>query len=154
MGLLCTTAFAITDHKSQRKQFLTPSFISYFLQTKVSAAEARRRGRASRAESWEGLYLLREPARGDFLGNILNNGMRDALYRPQRLRVEKMERFERDHMNERRFQGWKSIPESALSTEAVDDVDSSDRPGAAGPVLRGATRKKPNEYPCITTTRC
>lgn len=69
-GPLCTPAFAMTDQKSQGKQFsqvllnlkgvhgsstaTRPSFMSLYVQL-------------SRAERWEGLYLFRKPVRGDFI---------------------------------------------------------------------------------------
>ena len=69
-GLLCTPAFAMTDQKSQGKQFAEvhlnlkgiygssaatkPSFMSLYVQL-------------SRAERWEGLSLFRKPARADFI---------------------------------------------------------------------------------------
>jgi ATP-dependent DNA helicase PIF1 len=68
-GPLCTPAFAMTDQKSQGKQVsdvlvnlkgvlgggtaTRPSFMSLYVQL-------------SRAQSWDGLHLFREPARSDF----------------------------------------------------------------------------------------
>ncbi|EAQ87366.1 predicted protein [Chaetomium globosum CBS 148.51] len=69
-GPLCTPAFAMTDQKSQGKQFsdvlinlkgvhfggtaTRPSFMSLYVQL-------------SRAQSWDGRHLFRKPARGDFI---------------------------------------------------------------------------------------
>ena len=75
-GPLCTPAFAMTDQKSQGKQFsevllnlkgvrggstaTRPSFMSLYMQL-------------SRAERWEGLYVFRKPAQGDFIEPRLQN---------------------------------------------------------------------------------
>jgi len=74
----------MTDQKSQGKQFsdvllnlkgvrgsgtaTRPSFMSLYVQL-------------SRAVKWEGIYLFREPARGDFIEprNVLDSSMRDAV---------------------------------------------------------------------------
>jgi hypothetical protein len=75
-GPPCTPAFAMTDQKSQGKQFsdvlvnlkgihssgtaTRPSFMSLYVQL-------------SRAESWDGLHLFRKPARGDFRPDGVSN---------------------------------------------------------------------------------
>ncbi|KAK8120463.1 hypothetical protein PG999_004583 [Apiospora kogelbergensis] len=84
-GPLCTPAFAVTDQKSQGKQFsqvllnlkgvhassgttTRPSFMSLYVQL-------------SRAERWDGLYLFRKPARSDFIEprNVLDEDMWQAV---------------------------------------------------------------------------
>ncbi|MBE3048863.1 hypothetical protein IMZ48_41470 [Candidatus Bathyarchaeota archaeon] len=97
----------MTDQKSQGKQFskvllnlkgvrggstaTRPSFMSLYVQL-------------SRAERWEGLYLFREPARGDFIEpkNVLSSDIRDAVLRLDRLGDETRRGLERDHTHE----GW------------------------------------------------
>jgi ATP-dependent DNA helicase PIF1 len=109
-GPLCTPAFAMTDQKSQGKQFSSflvnlkgvhgggtatkPSFMSLYVQL-------------SRAESWEGLHLFRTPARGDFIEpkNVLDKDVREAVLRFERLGDKTRRRFERDHRHETWFQG-------------------------------------------------
>ncbi|KAL2127505.1 hypothetical protein VTI74DRAFT_10628 [Chaetomium olivicolor] len=84
-GPLSTPAFAMTDQKSQGKQFsdvlvnlkgvhtsgtaTRPSFMSLYVQL-------------SRAERWKGLHVFRKPERGDFIEpkNVLDEDMRDANY--------------------------------------------------------------------------
>jgi len=105
-GPLCIPAFAMTDQKSQGKQFsdilvnlkgvrgsgtaTRPSFMSLYVQL-------------SRAERWDGLYLFREPARGDFIEpkNVLDSAMRDAVLQLERLGDATRRRFERDRRHER-----------------------------------------------------
>ncbi|EAQ83552.1 predicted protein [Chaetomium globosum CBS 148.51] len=88
-GPLCTPAFAMTDQKSQGKQFsdvlvnlkgvrgggtaTRPSFMSLYVQL-------------SRAQSWDGLHLFRKPARSDFIEpkNVLDKDMRDAILKLER----------------------------------------------------------------------
>jgi hypothetical protein len=129
-GPLCTPAFAMTDQKSQGKQFsdvlvnlkgvhssgtaTRPSFMSLYVQL-------------SRAESWDGLHLLREPARGDFIEpkNVLDSDMRAAVAKLERLGDETRRRFERDHRHETWFQEWDAMPESAQAAEATDEEDTS-----------------------------
>ncbi|KAK4118192.1 hypothetical protein N657DRAFT_716165 [Parathielavia appendiculata] len=83
-GPLCTPACAMTDQKSQGKQFSSvlvnlkgahagdtatrPRFMSLYVQL-------------SRAGRWEGLHLFRKPERGDFIEpkNVLDKDMRDAI---------------------------------------------------------------------------
>ncbi|RXG41776.1 hypothetical protein VDGE_30528 [Verticillium dahliae] len=106
-GPQCTPAFAMTDQKSQGKQFpevlvnlkgghgsgmmTRLSFMSLYVQL-------------SRAERWEGLYLFREPARADFIEPkiVLDSGMRAAVLKLERLGNETRQRFERDHRHESR----------------------------------------------------
>jgi hypothetical protein len=129
-GPLCTPAFAMTDQKSQGKQFSNvlvnlkgvhgggaatpPSFMSLYVQL-------------SRAESWDGLYLFREPARGDFIEpkNVLDSDMRAAVVKLERLGDETRRRFERDHRHETWFQEWDAMPESDQDTAATDEEDAS-----------------------------
>jgi hypothetical protein len=77
-GSPCTPAFAMTDQKSQGKQFfgvllnlkgihgsnaaMRQNFMSLYVQL-------------SRAERWEGPYFVREPAQGDFIEpkNVLDS---------------------------------------------------------------------------------
>jgi hypothetical protein len=128
-GPQCTPAFAMTDQKSQGKQFsdvlvnlkgvrssgtaTRPSFMSLYVQL-------------SRAESWEGLHLFRKPARGDFIEpkNVLAEDMREAVLRLERLGDETRRRFEQGHRNEAWFQEWDAMPESAPATEAADVEDA------------------------------
>jgi hypothetical protein len=128
-GPLCTPAFAMTDQKSQGKQFsqvllnlkgvhgsstaTRPSFMSLYVQL-------------SRAERWEGLYLFRKPARGDFIEpkNELDRDMRDAVLKLETLGDETRRRFERDHRHDGWFQDWDAMPESTQITEATDEEDT------------------------------
>jgi ATP-dependent DNA helicase PIF1 len=129
-GPLCTPAFAMTDQKSQGKQFsdvllnlkgvrgsgtaTRPSFMSLYVQL-------------SRAESWEGLYLFRKPARGDFIEpkNVLAEDMRDAVLRLERLGDQTRRRFERDHGHETWFREWDAMAESAQATGGGVEEDAS-----------------------------
>jgi hypothetical protein len=125
-GPLCTPAFAMTDQKSQGKQFsdvlvnlkgvrgggtaTRPSFMSLYVQL-------------SRAQSWEGLHLFRKPARGDFIEpkNVLDKDMREAILKLERRGEETRRRFEEDHRHESWFQEWDAMAESAQATEAADE---------------------------------
>ena len=129
-GPLCTPVFAMTDQKSQGKQFsevllnlkgvygsstaTRPSFMSLYVQL-------------SRAERWEGLYLFRKPARSDFIEpkNVLDRAMREAVLKLERLGDETRQHFERDHRHERWFQDWNAISESTLATPVTDEEDTS-----------------------------
>jgi hypothetical protein len=129
-GPLCTPAFAMTDQKSQGKQFADvlvnlqgvhssgtvtrPSFMSLYVQL-------------SRAERWEGLYLFRKPARSDFIEppNVLDKDMRDAIPKLERRGEETRRRFEQDHRHETWFQEWDAMVESGQATEATDEDDAS-----------------------------
>ncbi|KAF6528270.1 hypothetical protein HZS61_008572 [Fusarium oxysporum f. sp. conglutinans] len=129
-GPLCTLAFAMTDQKSQGKQFsevllnlkgvygssseTRPSFMSLYVQL-------------SRAERWEGLYLFRRPARGDFIEpkNVLDRQMRDGVYKLERLGGETRLRFEHDYRHESWFQDWDAIAESTSVTEVDEEDDTS-----------------------------
>jgi hypothetical protein len=127
-GPLCTPAFAMTDQKSQGKQFsevlvnlkgahtsgtaTRPSFMSLYVQL-------------SRAERWDGLHLFRKPARGDFIEpkNVLGKDMGDAIPGLERRGEETRRRFEQDHRNEPWFREWVAMVESAQATEAADEVE-------------------------------
>ncbi len=127
----------MTDQKSQGKQFsdvlvnlqgvrgggtaTRPSFMSLYVQL-------------SRAERWEGIYLFREPARGDFIEpkNVLAEDMRDAVLRLERLGDETGRRFERDHGHEMWFREWDAMAESAQATEAGVEEEASDRKASCG----------------------
>ncbi|KNB04789.1 hypothetical protein FOXG_19407 [Fusarium oxysporum f. sp. lycopersici 4287] len=129
-GPLCTPAFAMTDQKSQGKQFsevllnlkgvygssseTRPSFMSLYVQL-------------SRAERWEGLYLFRRPARGDFIEpkNVLGRQMRDGVYKLERLGGETRLRFEHDYRHESWFRDWDAIAESTSVTEVDEEDDTS-----------------------------
>ncbi|KAK8872334.1 hypothetical protein PGQ11_002848 [Apiospora arundinis] len=108
-GPLCTPAFAVTDQKSQGKQFAEvllnlkgaprgtataprPSFTSLYVQL-------------SRATRWEGLYLFQEPERSDFIEprNVLDSAMKNAAARLERQGDETRERFWREHGQESWF---------------------------------------------------
>ncbi|EAQ92071.1 hypothetical protein CHGG_00306 [Chaetomium globosum CBS 148.51] len=128
-GLLCTPAFAMTDQKSQGKQFsdvlvnlkgvhssgtaTRPSFMSLYVQL-------------SRAQSWDGLHLFRKPGRGDFIEpkNVLDKDMREAILKLERRGEETRRRFEQDHRHESWFQEWAAMPESGQGTE-TDDVEDA-----------------------------
>ncbi|EAQ85212.1 hypothetical protein CHGG_09226 [Chaetomium globosum CBS 148.51] len=128
-GPLCTPTFAMTDQKSQGKQFsdvlvnlkgvhssgtaTRPSFMSLYVQL-------------SRAQSWDGLHLFRKPARGDFIEpkNVLDKDMRDAILKLERRGEETRRRFEQDHRHEPWFQEWAAMPESGQGTE-TDDVEDA-----------------------------
>jgi hypothetical protein len=129
-GPLCTPAFAMTDQKSQGKQFADvlvnlqgvhssgtvtrPSFMSLYVQL-------------SRAERWEGLHLFRKPARSDFIEppNVLDKDMRAAISKLERRGEETRRRFEQDHRHETWFQEWDAMVESGQATEATDEDDAS-----------------------------
>jgi hypothetical protein len=130
-GPQCTPAFAMTDQKSQGKQFsdvlvnlkgihssgtgTRPSFMSLYVQL-------------SRAERWEGLHLFRKPARGDFIEpkNVLAEDMRDAILKLERRGEETRRRFEQDHRHEEWFPEWDAMAESGQATDAADeDEDTS-----------------------------
>jgi hypothetical protein len=119
-GPLCTPAFAMTDQKSQRKQFeevllnlkgascrtgktTRPSFMSLYVQL-------------SRATSWDGLYLFQEPERADFIEpkNVLDGDMREAVERLERRGEETRERFRREHGHKSWFTAWDAIEEAAV----------------------------------------
>ncbi|EAQ84157.1 predicted protein [Chaetomium globosum CBS 148.51] len=128
-GPLCTPAFAMTDQKSQGKQFSNvlvnlkgvhssgtvtrPSFMSLYVQL-------------SRAQSWDGLHLFRKPGRGDFIEpkNVLDKDMREAILKLERRGEETRRRFEQDHRHESWFQEWAAMPESGQGTE-TDDVEDA-----------------------------
>ncbi|EAQ88598.1 predicted protein [Chaetomium globosum CBS 148.51] len=125
-GPLCTPAFAMTDQKSQGKQFsdvlvnlkgvhfggtaTRPSFMSLYVQL-------------SRAQSWDGLHLFRKPARGDFIEpkNVLDKDMKEAILKLERQGEETRRRFEQDHRHESWFQEWDAMAESVQATEAADE---------------------------------
>jgi ATP-dependent DNA helicase PIF1 len=127
-GPLCTPAFAITDQKSQGKQFsdvlvnlkgvcgggtaTRPSFMSLYVQL-------------SRAQSWDGLHLFREPARSDFIEpkNVLDKDMRDAILKLERRDEDTRRRFEREHSHKTWFQEWNAMAEAAQATEAIEEED-------------------------------
>jgi hypothetical protein len=127
-GPLCTPAFAMTDQKSQGKQFsevlvnlkgvhssgtaTRPSFMSLYVQL-------------SRAERWQGLHLFRTPARGDFIEpkNVLDKDMREAILKLERRGEETRRRFEQDHGHESWFQEWDAMAESAQAAEATGEDD-------------------------------
>jgi hypothetical protein len=129
-GPLCTPAFAMTDQKSQGKQFsdvlvnlkgvhgsgtaTRPSFMSLYVQL-------------SRAEKWDGLHLFRKPARGDFIEpkNVLDKDMRDAILKLERRGEETRRRFEQDHGHESWLQEWNAMGESTHAAEATDEEDVS-----------------------------
>jgi ATP-dependent DNA helicase PIF1 len=128
-GPLCTPAFAMTDQKSQGKQFsdvlvnlkgahssgtaTRPSFMSLYVQL-------------SRAERWRGLHVFRKPARSDFIEpkNVLDKEMRDAILKLERRGEETRRRFEEGHRHEPWLQEWDAMAESAQATEAVDEEDA------------------------------
>lgn len=127
---MCTPAFAVTDQKSQRKQFsevllnlkgvhgsssaTRPSFIGLYV-------------RLSRAERWQGLYLFRKPAREDFIEpkNVLDGDIRDAVLKLEKLGEKTKQRFAREHNYEMWFQEWNAMPQSTSGTEIVDEEDAS-----------------------------
>jgi hypothetical protein len=129
-GPLCTPAFAMTDQKSQGKQFsdvlvnlkgvhssgtaTRPSFMSLYVQL-------------SRAQSWDGLHLFRKPERGDFIEpkNVLAQDMRDAIVKLERRGDEIRRRFERDHRHMTWFREWDSMAETVQATEATDEEAAS-----------------------------
>ncbi|KAH9993885.1 hypothetical protein F4779DRAFT_222022 [Xylariaceae sp. FL0662B] len=80
----------------------------------------------SRAESWARIYLLREPARGDFieLKNVLDESLRDAVHRLGRLGGKIREPFEDDNRHELWLRERAATPES-ISTAKTIDKDAS-----------------------------
>ncbi len=129
-GPLCTPAFAMTDQKSQGKQFSNvlvnlkgvhssgtatrPSFMSLYVQL-------------SRAESWGGLHLFRKPARGDFIEpkNVLDKDMRDGILKLERRGEDTRRRFEQDHRHEPWFQEWDAMAESGQATDATAEEEDA-----------------------------
>jgi hypothetical protein len=127
-GPLCTPAYAMTDQKSQGKQFsdvlfnlkgvrgggtaTRPSFMSLYVQL-------------SRAQNWDGLHLFREPARSDFIEpkNVLDKDMRDAILKLERRDEDTRRRFEREHSHKTWFQEWNAMAEAAQATEAIEEED-------------------------------
>ncbi|KAK8093142.1 uncharacterized protein PG998_014543 [Apiospora kogelbergensis] len=127
-GPLCTPAFAMTDQKSQGKQYANvllnlkgskpgtgqgegarPSFMSLYVQL-------------SRATQWEGLYLFREPARSDFIEpkNVLDSDMREAVARPERQASETRARSRWEHGQRSWYAAWDATEEGA--TAAGEDA--------------------------------
>jgi hypothetical protein len=129
-GPLCTPAFAMTDQKSQGKQFsevlvnlkgvrggstaTRPSFMSLYVQL-------------SRAERWEGLYVFRRPARGDFIEpkNVLGPEMREAVLRLERRGDQTRQGFERVYGHEYWFREWQAMAESTAGSDVAEDDDAS-----------------------------
>jgi ATP-dependent DNA helicase PIF1 len=126
-GPQCTPAFAMTDQKSQGKQFsevlvnlkgvhgsstaTRPSFMSLYVQL-------------SRAETWNGLYLFRKPARSDFIEprNVLDSDMRDAVSKLESLGDKTRQRFEQDYNREAWFAVWQAMTESTESNPHTQSV--------------------------------
>jgi hypothetical protein len=131
-GPQCTPAFAMTDQKSQGKQFsevlvnlkgvhgsstaTRPSFMSLYVQL-------------SRAETWNGLYLFRKPARSDFIEprNVLDKDMRDAVSKLESLGDDTKQRFEQDYNSEAWFAAWKAMtePNTHPQNATADQEDNS-----------------------------
>ena len=91
-----------------------PSFMSLYVQL-------------SRAERWKGLYLFRKPAQGDFIEpkNFVDEDMRAAVLRLEKLGDETRQSFERDHRHESWFQEWDAMVEAGAATEAASEDDTS-----------------------------
>ncbi|KAK8118347.1 uncharacterized protein PG998_002973 [Apiospora kogelbergensis] len=123
-GPLCTPAFAMTDQKSQGKQFgdvllnlkgahggtggaTRPSFMSLYVQL-------------SRATRWEGLYLFQEPARSNFIEpkNVLDSEMREAVARLEKRGDETRERLRREHGQTAWCAAWDVIEEAPATVAA------------------------------------
>ncbi|EAQ84295.1 predicted protein [Chaetomium globosum CBS 148.51] len=102
-GPLCTPAFAMTDQKSQGKQF-----------------SQRPRQPQRRPLEWHGdAAQLHEPPK-----NVLDKDMRAAIVKLERRGEETRRRFEQDHRHESWFQEWDAMPESGQGTE-TDDVEDA-----------------------------
>ena len=122
-GPLCTPAFAVTDQKSQGKQFAEvllnlkgmprgntaaapqPSFMSLYVQL-------------PRATRWKGLYLFQEPARSDFIEpkNVLDSDMKNAVAWLERQGDETRERFRREHGQASWFAGWDAMEQKTTAS--------------------------------------
>lgn len=120
----------MTDQKSQDKQFsevlvnlkgvhgsstaTRPSFTSLYIQL-------------SRAETWNGLYLSRKPARSDFIEpkNVLDKDVRDAVSKLESLGDKTRRRFEQDYNGEAWFAVWNGMTEADPQTAATDEEDIS-----------------------------
>ena len=129
-GPLCTPAFAMTDQKSQGKQFskvllnlkgvhgtsteTKPSFMSLYVQL-------------SRAEKWEGIFLFREPARSDFIEpkNVLDISMRTAVLKLEKIGEDTRERFIRTNQDEAWFPAWHAMLET-FPTGAGADIEEDE----------------------------
>ena len=117
-GPLCTPAFAMTDQKSQGKQF---SDVLVNLKG-VHFGGTATRPNFMRAQSWDGLHLFRKPASSHFIEpkNVLDKDMRAAIVKLERQGEETRRRFEQDHRHESWFQEWDVMAESA-QIEAADE---------------------------------
>ncbi len=74
-----------------------------------------------------GLYLFRKPARGDFIEpkNVLDEDIRDAVFKLERLGDATRAYFEREHRHKNWFQDWDSMPESMPATDTAEEEDGS-----------------------------
>ena len=81
----------------------------------------------SRAKKWNGLYLFRKPARGDFIEpkNVLDEGIRAAILRLERLGDKTRRSFERDYRHESWFHEWDAMVEANASGEVADKDETS-----------------------------
>ena len=109
----------MTDQESHGKQF---SEVPFNLKGVYGSSTATRPSFMSlyvqlRAERWESLYLFRKSARGDFIEpkNVLDEDMRAAVLRLERLGHETRRSFERDHRYESWFQEWDAMVEADAS---------------------------------------
>jgi len=68
----------------------------------------------TRAERWDGQFLFRGPARPDFIEpkNLLDDDMRAAVGRLERLGDEMRRRFDGDHGQESWFREWEAMAEA------------------------------------------
>lgn len=139
-GLPCTPSFAVTDQKSQGKQFSDvlvnlkggrgrnalgkPTFMSLYVQL-------------SRAETWDGLYLSRPPERADFIEpkNVLDPLLRLGVRKLEEEGIRTSERFEREQHHRCWFQGWDAMPEPMSPAEENEAEDQS----VWGEIGRGPT---------------
>ena len=67
-----------------------------------------------------------EPARGDFIEpkNVLDEEMRAAVLRLERLGDETRQSFEQDHSSESWFQEWDAMMEADMLDNVADDDDT------------------------------
>ncbi|EAQ86879.1 hypothetical protein CHGG_08132 [Chaetomium globosum CBS 148.51] len=106
-GPLCTPAFAMTDQKSQGKQF---SDVLVNLKGVHSSGTATR-------PSFMSLDFI-EPK------DVLDKDMRNAIVKLEQRGKETRQRFEEDHKHESWLREWDAMPESGQGTETADEEDA------------------------------
>ncbi|KAK8096383.1 uncharacterized protein PG998_014251 [Apiospora kogelbergensis] len=127
---LCTPAFAMTDQKSQGKQFANVLLNLKGSKPETGQGEGTRSSfmslyvQLSQATRWEGIYLFQEPAQLDFIEpkNVLDSDMREAVARLERQGRETSARFRREHGQRSWFAAWDATEEASAAGEAGEDT--------------------------------